>query len=748
MPESSSPSGFAYRAFLSYSHADSAWCDWLHKALETWHVPSRLVGKQTAHGIIPRKLAPIFRDRDELPSAHDLNNKVAAALAQSESLIVICSPASAASRWVNEEVLAYKRLGRAERIFCLIVDGEPNASELAGREAEECFCPALRFQMDDNGQPTHERTEPIAADARAGKDGKSNGKLKLIAGMLDVGFDALKQRELQRRNRRMTAIAAMAMIVMLVTSVLAVYALISRHDAVIAQRQAVVAQQAAERRQKQAEGLVGFMLGDLNDKLSQVNRLDILEAVDDKAMAYFQSLPGSDVTTEALVQRAKALERIGSVRLDQGHLPAALDSYQAALKLISAQAQASPKDMEIQLAYAENVSFIGTTHWYQGNLEAAERDFESSESILSRAQAIHAADPELLFQKQIIENNLGHILESRGNFSGALVAYQRALALAKELVAIKPDNTEWVQNLGGAHNNLGKLALTRGDLATAIAEYAADDRIETALSARDPRNNDQRQNVFRVRAILGRTLALAGQTSNAIQDFRAAIAIAEQLNQQSPPVASVRENSALYKMQLSRLLRLTGSLSGATKLTDDSLATFATLTHQDPSNSSLQREFAEALTEQAAQSLAADKPVAAFAQVRSALSILDPALAKQSEDRAVLLATMGARLLLASMASSADAQRLREGCLAAIAGVKSGAGDPRLLALRVSALLGLGRQAEAQPVLATLQQSGYFDPALVQELKEAHITYSPNALIRQRPRTGISGDERKDASRN
>src|SRR6185437_4559850 len=198
MPESSSPSGFAYRAFLSYSHADSAWCDWLHKALETWHVPSRLVGKQTAHGIIPRKLAPIFRDRDELPSAHDLNNKVAAALAQSESLIVICSPASAASRWVNEEVLAYKRLGRAERIFCLIVDGEPNASELAGREAEECFCPALRFQLDDNGQP------------------------KLIAGMLDVGFDALKQRELQRRNRRMTAIAALAMIVMLVTSVLAV----------------------------------------------------------------------------------------------------------------------------------------------------------------------------------------------------------------------------------------------------------------------------------------------------------------------------------------------------------------------------------------------------------------------------------------------------------------------------------------------------------------------------------------------
>ena len=37
--------------------------------------------------------------------------------------------------------------------------------------------------------------EPIAADAREDKDGKVNAKLKLIAGVLGVDFDALKQRE-------------------------------------------------------------------------------------------------------------------------------------------------------------------------------------------------------------------------------------------------------------------------------------------------------------------------------------------------------------------------------------------------------------------------------------------------------------------------------------------------------------------------------------------------------------------------
>jgi len=147
-------SGFGYRAFISYSHQDQVWARWLHKALETYRVPSHLVGRMTAAGAIPRRLAPVFRDRDELASATDLGRKVNEALAQSANLIVICSPQSAASRWVNEEVLAYKRLGRSDRIFCLIVGGEPNASEIPGRESEECFADALRYTVDTGGRLT------------------------------------------------------------------------------------------------------------------------------------------------------------------------------------------------------------------------------------------------------------------------------------------------------------------------------------------------------------------------------------------------------------------------------------------------------------------------------------------------------------------------------------------------------------------------------------------------------------------
>ena len=63
---------FRYRAFISYSHQDKAWADWLHRSLESYRIPQRLVGQVTPAGVVPKRLLPVFRDRDELASATDL----------------------------------------------------------------------------------------------------------------------------------------------------------------------------------------------------------------------------------------------------------------------------------------------------------------------------------------------------------------------------------------------------------------------------------------------------------------------------------------------------------------------------------------------------------------------------------------------------------------------------------------------------------------------------------------------------
>ncbi len=214
-----SADNYKYWAFISYSHQDEAWAKWLHKSLETYRVPRKLVGRASGQGEIPKRLLPVFRDRDELPGASDLGGKITEALSQSRSLIVVCSPKSAVSKWVNEEVKSYKTLGRENRVLCLIVDGEPNATDKPESGLVECFPPAVRFHVSPENKVTNQPTEPIAADAREGKDGKTNALFKLISGILVVGYDELRQREKQRRFWRRVRLSAVALILVLLTCV-------------------------------------------------------------------------------------------------------------------------------------------------------------------------------------------------------------------------------------------------------------------------------------------------------------------------------------------------------------------------------------------------------------------------------------------------------------------------------------------------------------------------------------------------
>lgn len=614
-------SGFRYRAFISYSHRDAAWADRLHRALETWRVPSRLVGTTTAHGTIPRRLSPVFRDRDELSSSPELGAKINAALAQSENLIVICSPAAAASRWVNEEVLAYKRMGRAARIFCLIVDGEPDATDLPGRAAEECFCPALRFNLDANGQPTPAHTEPIAADARPGKDGKANAKLKLIAGMLDVGFDALKQREQHRRMRRMTAITAAAVCVMAVTIVLAIAALVSRRDAVIAQHKAVVSEQAAvvarddaKRRQAQAEDILGFMLGDLRKKLATVGRLDLMRSVDDKATAYFATLKPRDLTDTALEQQARLLMDIGQVRLAKGELVEAAAGFREALKRTSALYNRDPHNGNRLFDKAQAEYWVGFAAMQKGDNATAETMFQgyyhSAVKLAAMNRKNFAWQKEVAYGLQavsVMDKKLGRTAEAERGMQQQLAMYhvwlkqhpgdlllrQEAANVAswlgslaldqgrleaaenyfaenvrdlKQNMLAEPNNADWKYYSEIALRWLSEVQQQRGQLAAAHASASSCTAIGADLHARDPENNDWRAALADCR-LWQSELDAADQPRNAMREAKSAESLWVEARTKDHKSLSVLEGLAQARNQLARLALTRGdSGSAATQI--------------------------------------------------------------------------------------------------------------------------------------------------------------------------------------
>ncbi len=191
MPLSAHPEqDFKYRAFLSYRTADTRQAAWLHRSLEQYVVPRQLVGTRGIHGVVPRRLGRIFRDRDEARSSERIENAIAEELSRSLQLIVLCTPnAVAPGSWVPREIALFRQRRPGGAIHAVIGSGAPPG----------IFPPALLTLTEDG------RTDlPLAADLRSleygGADGEQRGLIRLIAGLLGVGFDDLWQRE-QRRKR-------------------------------------------------------------------------------------------------------------------------------------------------------------------------------------------------------------------------------------------------------------------------------------------------------------------------------------------------------------------------------------------------------------------------------------------------------------------------------------------------------------------------------------------------------------------
>lgn len=198
MTEQRADAQFKYKAFLSYRNADSRQAAWLHKTLEEYVVPRSLAGTAGDHGVVPKRLGRIFRDRDESRSAEDIETVIAHELSLSEQLIVLCTPnAAAPESWVPREIEMFRARRPGGRIHAVIGAGDPPA----------CFPrPLLRTTPEGRVEA------PFAADIRSarggGHDGPDKGAIRLIAGLLGVPFDDLWRREERRRRTRRLILAA------------------------------------------------------------------------------------------------------------------------------------------------------------------------------------------------------------------------------------------------------------------------------------------------------------------------------------------------------------------------------------------------------------------------------------------------------------------------------------------------------------------------------------------------------------
>lgn len=552
-----------FRAFISYSHTDKASADWLHHALETYRLPSRLIGLQTPVGKVPAKLAPIFRDRDELPAAGDLSIELRTALEHSVFLVVIASRAAAQSRWVNEEVRHFKQIHGEGRVLVLIVDGTPGSGD-----ETECFPLAVRRRVDDSGEITDQAVEPIAADLRTDGDGKRLAKLKLIAGLTGLPLDKLVQREQARRQRRLASVATLAAVIAIGMSVLALLA--------------VRGQAEAERQRAEADGLVEYMLTDLRMQLEPVGRLEIFDSVGQRALAYYAKQDVNKLDADALGRRSRALHLVGEVRNLRADSDGALVAFKQAEKTTAELLARDPENEDRIFDHSQSAFWVGLVAWQRNEMRSAERWFLEYYKLAERLVNINPAKEEWRVEQESALVNLGVMMHENGRDADAMGHFRQALEISTELAQADPENREKQWSMAQSHAWLSDAMKGTWAFSEAMEERQKELSIYARILAIDERDARAHEGMSVAMLQIANLNVLAGEYALAEEASRSGLAGIEQLLGEDPDNRLWQDMAVSATNQYVEALMMVGKWARAQEFNQLALTRSEALVTADP----------------------------------------------------------------------------------------------------------------------------------------------------------------------
>ena len=634
-----------YKAFISYCFADKQWGDWLHRALEVYRTPKPLVGKQTSIGPVPRRLHPIFKDREEEAACAGITASIEQGLDNSEFLVVICSPRSAQSKWVNHEIAYFKRYHDPTKILTLIIDGEPGASFIPGEEAEECFPQSLLFKVDENLKVTGEVEDaPLGADARKTGDGKRLAKLKVAAALLGVGLDDLVKREDRRRAIRRRVTTAVLASLSIVFAGLSWVANDQRIAAVKARAQAESARTEAEFRRDEAEGLIEFMLTDLRQRLDAVGRLDILDSTAERSLAYYAKQDAGSLDPDALGRRARAQLLAGEVHNLKGDLDNALAAYEQAAATTGEQLRRDPGNEQRIFDHSQSVFWVGYIAWQRGDIDKARDQLNQYHDQAQKLVEIDPDNDDWQAELEYSYSNLGTLEMAEGENAAAELYFRQSLEVSSRLAKKHPSDMErilaagqsyawWSSSLyrqtkldgaiaarsaevqlyeraltSNAKNNLLKesalvahygiaeIALLMNDLTLALGHVKTATNLADELASADPENAVYQQRLSFSHAILGEVYAYQGQISDARQVLSTSISVRAPLGTKEENVARWRRNVLAHpKLVLARLEASEGNLTEAESLFAEVADDLAAWVKENTADIVSTRRYCEAL---------------------------------------------------------------------------------------------------------------------------------------------------------
>ena len=606
-----------YAAFISYSSLDRRTGEAFQKALEAYVVPAPLRGQDFGRGPVPKRLAPVFRDRWDADASADLGATLRAALQASDALIVLCSPAAARSVWVGEEIREMKRAGRAERIFPVLIEGLPERFD-AELEPQGAFHPSLFERwVAASGQWQADEREPLAPDLRAEGDGLQFTVLKLVAALSSVPLTVLTQRqaEAERRERNTARWIAAAMAALALGASVGAWA--SWRASNLARERLENAVEMASRRVDDAAGFqdrYGVPSGVIRELLNGARKdfdeltgdapdtptLALQRARLDRHFSHLFEAAGDGAQHRAMAERAlEALARVPTRRrlADPetwlARLPAAeqVEIEQLNALAAKAQAMAAHGDARGAASILEHMARLSDALRSRADGPAARSLAAQARSLRSRL-SYEAGDLEAALKAsreaaQILTldpgtappdaSELARVRSEEAELLLELGRHVEALAVQEGVVAvlggIKTPSPETRRALATALARRGdmKLAATR-DLPQARTDYLLARTLLTELLAEDGARTDVKRDLSLSHERVGDALLQAGDVAGAREAYAACLALRRELVARSRDNVEWRRDLSVALERVADVSALQGRHGDARAAFDEALA--------------------------------------------------------------------------------------------------------------------------------------------------------------------------------
>ena len=561
-----------YRAFLSYSHRDTAWSKWLQRELERFRIDRDLVGRETPAGPVPETLRPIFRDREESSGGSRLSDATAAALDASAALIVLCSMASARRPAVNEEVRLFRSRHPDRPVIPVVVDDTTPGN----------FPPTLRYELSADGIISDRPVTMRGPDLRDSGDGKSLGLAKVIAGLTGIDAEEILRRAERTRRRHNRFWGALAGVFLLV-------AVAAGGSAVYAWQQLKTNEALLNATLKRATAIVNVAVAQAEQynmpRTATLALLGNAESLLDRVARRGRPTPELHYRRAwMLIQFARNYQIVGDTGRQHTR---AIEAH----RLLVGLAAEKPNDIAYQrdLSVAYNES--GDVLVAQSNLGEALASYRNGLAIRERLAKADPTNAGWQRDLSISYNKVGDVLLAQGNLTDALKSYRDDLAVREQLAKADPANAGWQRDLSMSYNKVGDVLAAQGNLADALKSYRGDLAVRKQLAKADPTSAGWQRDLSVSYDKIGDLLMAQGNLPDALKSFRDGLAVRERLTKVEPTKASWQLALWMSYNKVGDALVHQDNLAEALKSFRDGLAIGERLANADPTNTSWQRDL-------------------------------------------------------------------------------------------------------------------------------------------------------------